>query len=159
VVVVYDERIHRLGLTFPDYRACVEAGLVKEAATIEALGAAFRIDGAALARTRAEYEAGRAAGGDRFGRRTFADLQPPFFGIRVTGALLHTQGGLVVDREARVLRADGTPIPNLYAGGGVAAGISGHGADGYLSGNGLLTALGYGFLAGRHAAASLGFRD
>ncbi|MCS6801751.1 MAG: FAD-dependent oxidoreductase [Chloroflexota bacterium] len=157
VVVVYDARLHRLGRAFPDYRACVEAGLVKQAPTIEALGAAFRLDGAALARTLEDYRRGREAGRDRFGRRTFADLQPPFFGIRVTGALLHTQGGLVVDREARVLRADGTPIPNLYAGGGVAAGISGHGAGGYLSGNGLLTALGYGYLAGRHAAASLGF--
>ncbi|GIW05554.1 MAG: fumarate reductase flavoprotein subunit [Dehalococcoidia bacterium] len=155
-VVVYDERIHRLGLTFPDYVACVEARLVRQAPTIEELGAAFRIDGAALARTLEEYRVARTAGVDRFGRRTFADLRPPFYGIRVTGALLHTQGGLVVDRHARVLRTDGTPIPNLYAGGGVAAGISGHGAGGYLSGNGLLTALGYGFLAGRHAAASLG---
>jgi fumarate reductase flavoprotein subunit len=154
-IVVYDERIHRLGLSFPDYAACVEAHLVKQAATVEELGAAFRVDGAALARTLEEYRAGRAAGIDRFGRRTFADLQAPYFGIRVTGALLHTQGGLVVDRDARVLRTDGTPIRNLYAGGGVAAGISGHGAGGYLSGNGLLTALGYGYLAGRHAAASL----
>jgi predicted oxidoreductase len=58
----------------------------------------------------------------------------------------------VVDAAARVLRADGTPVPNLYAGGGTAAGLSGHGPGGYLSGNGLLTALGYGMLAGRDAA-------
>jgi fumarate reductase flavoprotein subunit len=53
------------------------------------------------------------------------------------------------------LRPDGAPLPNLYAGGGAAARISGHGAGGYLSGNGLLTALGLGRLAGEHAAASL----
>jgi fumarate reductase flavoprotein subunit len=47
--------------------------------------------------------------------------------VKVTGALFHTQGGLVVDTAARVLRADGTPVPNLYAGGGTAAGLSGHG--------------------------------
>lgn len=49
----------------------------------------------------------------------------------------------------------GTPIPNLYAGGDVAARISGHGAGGYLSGNGLLIALGFGRLAGEHAALTL----
>jgi fumarate reductase flavoprotein subunit len=71
--------------------------------------------------------------------------------VKVTGALFHTQGGLLVDGHARVLR-DGRPIPGLYAAGGAAAGISGHGADGYLAGNGLLSALGLGYLAGRHLA-------
>jgi fumarate reductase flavoprotein subunit len=75
--------------------------------------------------------------------------------VKVTGALFHTQGGLKVDFDARVLKKDGTPIPNLYAGGGVAAGVSGHGPGGYLSGNGLLTALGYGYLAGKHAAQAI----
>jgi fumarate reductase flavoprotein subunit len=75
--------------------------------------------------------------------------------VKVTGALFHTQGGLVVDGAARVLRADGTPVPNLYAGGGTAAGLSGHGPGGYFSGNGLLTALGYGMLAGRDAARTI----
>ncbi|MBA2449742.1 MAG: FAD-binding protein [Chloroflexi bacterium] len=69
--------------------------------------------------------------------------------------MFHTQGGLRVDPRARVLRPDGVPIPNLYAGGGSAAGISGHGAAGYLSGNGLLAALGLGKLAGDHAASKL----
>ena len=48
-----------------------------------------------------------------------------------------------IDTSARVLRRDGTPIGNLFAGGGAAAGISGRsGGQGYSSGNGLLTALG-----------------
>ena len=68
----------------------------------------------------------------------------------MTGALFHTQGGLCVDEHARVL-AGGRPVPGLYAAGGAAAGISGHGADGYLAGNGLLSALGLGYLAGHHA--------
>ena len=75
--------------------------------------------------------------------------------MKVTGALFHTQGGLRVDTAARVLRTDGRPVPNLYAGGGVAAGLSGHGPGGYFSGNGLLTALGYGMLAGRDAARAV----
>jgi len=83
-------------------------------------------------------------------------LSPPFYGTEVTGSLFHTQGGLVVDEHARVLREDGSTVDNLYAGGGTATGISGHGADGYLSGNGLTTAMGLGRLAGLHAIQTLG---
>lgn len=71
------------------------------------------------------------------------------------GSLFHTQAGLVVDEHARVRRIDGSVISNLYAGGGTAYGISGHGAGGYLAGNGLTTALGYGRLACIHAREML----
>jgi len=47
--------------------------------------------------------------------------------VRVTG-----------DHSLFVEGPDGTPIEGLYASGGAAAGISGHGAAGYLAGNGLL---------------------
>ena len=40
----------------------------------------------------------------------------------------------------------GTALPNLFAA------VSGSKASGYLSGNGLLTAVAYGYLAGRAAA-------
>ncbi len=154
-IVIYDERIHRLGLTFPDYRECADTGLVKFEQSLESLATLFHLPPDALATTLAEYERGREAGIDRWGREDFADLRPPYYGVRVTGALFHTQGGLKVDSHGRVLKKSGEPVPNLYAGGGVAAGVSGHGPEGYLSGNGLLTALGYGYLAGLHAAASL----
>src|SRR5258706_479426 len=64
---------------------------------------------------------------DPFGRDfpTKPALEPPFYAIRVTGALFHTQGGLVIDPRARVLRRDGAPLPNLFAAGGAACGISG----------------------------------
>jgi len=39
--------------------------------------------------------------------------------------------------------------------GGAAAGVSGPDASGYLSGNGLLTAVAFGYLAGQAAAAAL----
>jgi fumarate reductase flavoprotein subunit len=48
-----------------------------------------------------------------------------------------------------VLKADGGVVRGLYAAGGAAAGISGHGADGYLAGNGLLSAFGLAYLAGQ----------
>jgi fumarate reductase flavoprotein subunit len=153
---VYDERLHRLALGFEDYRQALAAGAVVAAATAADLAAALGLPARALEETLREYRA--AADGvapDSFGRRDCRRLEPPLRGVRVTGALFHTQGGLRVDRAARVLRADDTPVPNLYAGGGVAAGLSGHGPGGYFSGNGLLTALGYGMLAGRDAARAI----
>ena len=56
------------------------------------------------------------------------------------------------DGDARVLRPDGRALPNLFAGGGAARGVSGARIEGYLSGNGLLAAVGYGALAGSAAA-------
>lgn len=154
-IVIYDENVHQLGLTFPDYVGCVREQLVKSAATIEDLARGFRIDPAALRQTFDAYQASAARGNDEFGRTVFATLTAPFYGIRVTGALLHTQGGLVVNKDAQVTRTNGSVLPNLYAGGGVAAGVSGHGPGGYLSGNGLLTAVGFGYLAGKHAGRTV----
>lgn len=153
---IYDERLHQLGLNFEDYREAVEAGAVKKGETIQELAEVLGIDREGLLTTFDDYQkAARGEGEDSFGRSDCSIMEPPFYGVRVTGALFHTQGGLKVDINARVLKEDGTVIPNLYAGGGVAAGISGHGAGGYLSGNGLLTALGYGMLAGRDAALTI----
>lgn len=79
-------------------------------------------------------------------------LSPPYKAVRVTGALFHTQGGLAIDRSARVLDATNRAFPNLFAAGGAAAGVSGATAAGYLSGNGLLTAIVLGRIAGAQAA-------
>jgi fumarate reductase flavoprotein subunit len=51
----------------------------------------------------------------------------------------------------RVLRKDGKPFPNLFAGGG-ARGLSGPSDWGYLSGSGLMSATNMGRLAGIAAA-------
>jgi fumarate reductase flavoprotein subunit len=51
-----------------------------------------------------------------------------------------------------VLRADGTPIPRLFAAGGAACGISGRGSAGYVPGNGLAQSFALGLLAGEAAA-------
>ncbi|MER7276953.1 FAD-dependent oxidoreductase [Dactylosporangium sp. NPDC000244] len=141
-----DRRVHEACLPFQDYRDLDAAGGVRWSDDPAAvIGCAPET----LARTLAE-----AGPGDRFGRTHWEQppISPPYFLVRVTGALFHTQGGLLVDGDARVLRG-GVPVPGLYAAGGAAAGISGTGADGYMAGNGLLGALGLGYLAGRHATA------
>ena len=150
---VFDARLHQLGLGFEDYRAADAAGAIRTAPDTEALALALGLPG--LAGEIAETQAlARAQGTDRFGRRFAAPpLAAPFHAVRVTGALFHTQGGLLVDDDARVLRPDGTALPNLFAGGGAARGVSGAHVEGYLSGNGLLTAVAYGRLAGLAAGA------
>ena len=76
--------------------------------------------------------------------------------MRVTGALFHTQGGLDIDARLPRARRAGQPLPNLLAAGGAARGVSGNAVWGYLSGNGLLSAVAGGYLAGDAAARLVG---
>ena len=153
---VFDERLHRLMLEFDDYHDALSSGAVLQADGWEELAALTGTPHAALRATALEVEQALANHSpDAFGR-LFLDrppLAPPLRAVRVTGALFHTQGGLLVDGDARVLRPDGRPLENLFAGGGAARGVSGPAADGYIAGNGLLTATTLGKLAGRAAAA------
>ena len=152
---VFDSRLLELARTFEDFRAAEAAGALKSGTDAEELAAALDLPADALDETLADcraYAAGQ--GSDPFGRDFTGQpaLVPPYYAVRVTGALFHTQGGLAVDPTARVLRPDGTPLPNLYAGGGAARGVSGPTVEGYLSGNGLLSAVMLGRLAGQGAA-------
>ncbi|SNT55158.1 fumarate reductase flavoprotein subunit [Asanoa hainanensis] len=154
--LVLDERIHDACLAFTDFRQSVESGALLTAPSAAELASLAGLPVEAVAAELAETAAvARGEQADRFGRTFFeAPLAPPYRVARVVPALFHTQGGLVVDEHARVLRPDGAPIPGLYASGGAASGISGHGAAGYLAGNGLLPALGLAYLAANHAAAT-----
>ena len=130
-------------------------GAIREAESLEEIVEQSGLPLDALSETFEDVAACiRRASKDDWGRewRGVEPLEPPFHFARVTGALFHTQGGLVVDGKARVLREDGTPLPNLFAGGGAARGLSGPSRWGYLSGNGLLTATVLGRVAGREAA-------
>jgi fumarate reductase flavoprotein subunit len=141
---VYDERLHQLGLTFPDYQEAHRAGAVKK-------DPSFPLLNNTLERVRS-YAAGQQ---DPFGRDFSGKpaLAPPYYAIKVTGALFHTQGGLAVNERAQVLDRSGKPLPRLFAGGGAACGLSGNHVWGYLSGNGLLSAVVLGRIAGQGAAA------
>lgn len=155
---VFDARIAAISRQFEDYRQAEAVGAVLVADDVASLADAMRVPASTLQRTAADVGALKAAGGaDRYGR-DFAGvpaLQPPFHAVRVTGTLFHTQGGLRIDPDARVLDAAGQPLPNLWAAGGAACGVSGRDASGYLSGNGLLTAVTLGEAAGRGAAAAV----
>jgi fumarate reductase flavoprotein subunit len=131
---------------------------MKTGASIGELAAQCALDAATLVVTLAETAA--FAGGAllcSFGRDFTAKpaLQGPYYAVKVTGALFHTQGGLAIDTHGRVLKKDGSVFPNLYAGGGAARGLSGAAVWGYLSGNGLLSAV----TLGRLAALDIAMRN
>lgn len=154
--IVLDQRIHDACLPFTDFRQTIEGGALVWADDVTRLAAAAGLPADALAEELATTAAlARGEAQDRFGRAFFeAELAPPYAAVQVVPALFHTQGGLVVDEHARVTREDGSVIEGLYASGGAAEGISGHGAAGYLAGNGLLPALGLAYLAADHLAGT-----
>jgi len=121
-------------------RDCLAAGAIRELPTTAALADALRLP---LATTEAALTA-------LPGRR---QLVAPYHLAWVTHGLLTTQGGLVVSPAGEVLDATGHPIPALYAGGGTACGLAGPSSDGYLSGNGLLSAFGMGWIIGNRLAS------
>ncbi|MFY9512479.1 MAG: FAD-dependent oxidoreductase [Rubrivivax sp.] len=125
---IVDTRLLALGRGFPDFVAAEAHGAVRHAADVATLAALIGCDIASLSATLA-------------GTR----LQPPYAAIRVTGALFHTQGGIDVDAHCRA-RA------NLFAAGGAARGVSGNAVWGYLSGNGLLSAVAGGYIAAQEMA-------
>jgi fumarate reductase flavoprotein subunit len=115
---IYDARLHRLMLEFDDYRDAVAAKAIVQADTLPQLAASTGIDAAGLAATAEQVAACvRGAAQDAFGRNFTGKppLEPPWYAVKVTGALFHTQGGLAVNAEGRVLRDDGAALPNLFA--------------------------------------------
>ncbi len=154
---IYDERCEQPAIAFHDYKEITKLGAVKRAQTVEELAEITGLPLSALVRTIEEVRTYAAGGAqDPLGRNFTMQppLSAPYLAAKVNGAVFHTQGGLVIDTQTRVLKTDGTPLPNLFAGGGAARGLSGPSAWGYLSGNGLLSATVLGRLAGLAASAS-----
>jgi fumarate reductase flavoprotein subunit len=155
---IFDQRIFELHRGQLESRSqlqnLIREGRLFQGDTAAKLAEQLGIPAAALAETIRAYNAS-VGGRDGFGRAVIAALETPLYSMRVTVALYHTQGGIRVNTDAQVLRTDGSVIPNLYAGGGVAQGVSGDGMDGYLPGNGQLASLGLGFIAADHAVRSI----
>jgi fumarate reductase flavoprotein subunit len=147
--IVLDETIFEQCQPFQDFRDTVSSGALvwadDAAGLAEATGLPLETltgelaTAAAIARGEREDEHGRT--------HWERPLSGRYAAVRVVPALFHTQGGLLVDEHAAVVDTQDRPIPGLYAAGGAAASISGHGAAGYLPGNGLLPAFGLAYLA------------
>ncbi|MDV6266688.1 FAD-dependent oxidoreductase [Rhodococcus globerulus] len=153
--IVIDQAIFDKCLAFTDFQQTVDSGAIVWADTADDLAQVTGLPVEAVTLELSDIEAiSRGESIDSHGRTYFANpLVAPYAAVKIVPALFHTQGGLVVDEHARVLRPNGSPITGLYASGGAAMGISGHGASGYLAGNGLLPALGLAYLAANNIAA------
>lgn len=148
---IFDERLLTLGRKFEDFRIAETAKAIISADSIRELSKKLSLPYENMKET-FEYCSNQAVKKtpDKFGRVFSPEklLKPSFFAVKVTGALFHTQGGLAIDDKARVIKNDGSVVQGLFACGGAAYGVSGPDVSGYLSGNGLLTAIGLGYLAG-----------
>lgn len=120
-------------------RDCLAAGAIRDLPDISSLAEVLGLSPAEAVRALAPLPGRRA-------------LEAPYHLAWVTHGVLGTQGGVVVDADGRVLGASGTPVPGLYAGGGTACGLAGASSDGYSSGNGLLSAFGFGWIIGNQIA-------
>ena len=149
---VLDDELVRFARGFPDFCEAQAAGAVRRFESPEALAAHVGCAASALQATLASVKPGRCQVTGRVFQR---ELNWPLHVIRVTGALFHTQGGLSIDAHARVLDPEGRCLPNLWAAGGAARGVSGSAVWGYLSGNGLLSAIAGGHLAAHSMARHL----
>ena len=147
---VFDGPILALARGFPDFCAAQAAGAVKSCADLQSLAALIGCDAGPVADACAQIT--RRVTTNLPGHQPPAPvakraLLAPYYAVKVTGALFHTQGGLDIDAGCRVLRTDGTAFGNLLAAGGAARGVSGNAVWGYLSGNGLLSAVAGGAIA------------
>ena len=153
---IFDERLCDLGRKFEDFRKAEKANAIIAADTIEDLAEKLNINIGSLRKTILEIDTlAKQNKVDIFGRSFKSEnrLKPPYYAVKVTGALFHTQGGLIIDEQARVTQTSGSVIHGLYACGGAACGVSGPNVAGYLSGNGLLTAISLGYVAGKSIKA------
>lgn len=80
-----------------------------------------------------------------FGRTVLEKLNPPFVAVRVTPCQIITYGGIARNKDAQVLRADGSVIPGLYVAGEA-------GANSSYMGFTLANAFVWGRIAGDNAA-------
>ncbi|WP_052183819.1 3-oxosteroid 1-dehydrogenase [Streptomyces sp. 303MFCol5.2] len=78
---------------------------------------------------------------------------PPYYAFRIVPGDLGTKGGLRTDARARVLRADGSAVPGLYAAGNASAAVMGHSYAG--AGSTIGPAMTFGYIAALDLAGGL----
>lgn len=156
VWAVFDKQIMAQSTYVPDMQQLIGLNAPKCAEGTDALAEKIGVDAQALMAALEDAAAAQAAGrADAMGR-TWEDQRVPsgeLCALKVVGAIYHTQGGLQINRQARVMDEAGNPLANVFAGGGAARSVSGPAHWGYLPAMGLCTAITLGRLAGMNAAS------
>jgi 3-oxosteroid 1-dehydrogenase len=157
-------------LTFPD--DWYSSGAAHKAWTLDALAASVGVPAAALRATVDRFNSLAVKGtdtdfhrGDSAYDHYYTDPSvlpnsclaplwlPPYYAFRIVPGDLGTKGGLVTDARARVLRADGSAIPGLYAAGNASAAVMGHSYAG--AGSTIGPAMTFGYIAALDIAGAL----
>ena len=148
-----------------------DEGYYRQADSLEALAGLINVDPAVLKATVDRYNGFVAKNRDEDFHRGERDYdrwlgdpahtpsqtlgtlaEGPFYAIPVVPGDVGTYGGVVTDVDARVLRADGSPIEGLYATGVSTAGVMGRAYPG--AGCSVGPAFTFGFVAANHALKS-----
>lgn len=150
-------------------RAWLDSGVVKEAHSWEELAGKIGVPAEKLRRTAERFdELARKGHDDDFNRGDSAydnyygdptlpnpNLhplgKPPYYAFQIILGDLGTSGGLRTDEHARVLRADDSAIPGLYAVGNNSAAVMGRSYAG--AGATIGPAMTFGYVAAKHIAA------
>ena len=152
--LIFDQAVRKSLASIETY---ANQHLLVEGVSVEELASLVGIPPEKLSESVSRYNDQQKKGiDDDFGRSatemTRSLETPPYYAVCVTPAIHHTMGGLSVNTETQVLRADGSPIPGLYAAGEVTGGL--HGAN-RLGGNGVADIVVNGRLAGMTASKKL----
>ena len=130
----------------------IKSGYTVTGATYEELAKAMGVDEATFTSTMNTWNQAVEAKSDaEFGRTSFANplATAPYYAIKITPAVHHTMGGIVINPKAEVLNEKGEAISGLYAAGEVTGGV--HGAN-RLGGNAVADFVVFGRISGQSAA-------
>ena len=130
----------------------IKSGYTVTGATYEELAKAMGVDEATFVSTMNTWNQAVEAKSDaEFGRTSFANplATAPYYAIKITPAVHHTMGGIVINPKAEVLNEKGEVISGLFAAGEVTGGV--HGAN-RLGGNAVADFVVFGRISGQSAA-------
>ena len=130
----------------------IKSGYTVTGATYEELAKAMGVDETTFVSTMNTWNQAVEAKSDaEFNRTSFANplTAAPYYAIKITPAVHHTMGGIVINPKAEVLNEKGEAISGLYAAGEVTGGV--HGAN-RLGGNAVADFVVFGRISGQSAA-------
>ena len=134
----------------------IEDGWILKADTVEELAEALYLDPDTVAGEVADYNAGVAAGKDKFGRPvdSIRELKPPFYMATGINGMSGTDCNCVkVDEQGRELDGMGNPLKGVYGGGNDMFYMNWAGPSYIASGGGAGACYAFSAIVGRNAAA------
>lgn len=152
--------------TFPFPASWYSSGAVHKSSSIDGLASAIGVPAATLRATVSRFNGFAFSGTDADHARgataydhyytdpavlpnsCLAPLWlPPYYAFKIVPGDLGTKGGMVTDAKARVLRANGSVIPGLYAAGNASSAVMGRSYAG--AGSTIGPAMTFGYIAAR----------